>query len=82
VRADPGKIQAMVDWPFPKTLKSLAGFLGPHGLLPQVHPEAMVLLQPPSLPMLKKNFFSWGDLAIEAFQILRLQSLKLLSCSS
>jgi len=28
VRVDPKKIQAMQDWPRPKTLKSLRGFLG------------------------------------------------------
>jgi hypothetical protein len=28
VRADQGKIQAMIDWPLPKTIKSLRGFLG------------------------------------------------------
>ena len=28
VRVDPKKIQAMKDWPHPKTLKSLQGFLG------------------------------------------------------
>jgi len=28
VCADPGKIQAMVDWPLPKTTKALRGFLG------------------------------------------------------
>jgi hypothetical protein len=28
VKADYGKIKAMVEWPFPKTLKSLRGFLG------------------------------------------------------
>jgi hypothetical protein len=27
VRTDPGKIQAMVDWPLPKTTKALRGFL-------------------------------------------------------
>jgi hypothetical protein len=28
VCADPGKIQAMIDWPLPKTTKALWGFLG------------------------------------------------------
>jgi hypothetical protein len=28
VSADPGKIWAMVDWPHPKTIKALRGFLG------------------------------------------------------
>jgi hypothetical protein len=28
VKADPGKIQTMVDWPFPCNIKSLRGFLG------------------------------------------------------
>jgi hypothetical protein len=28
VRVDPKKIEAMQDWPHPKTLKSLCGFLG------------------------------------------------------
>lgn len=28
VQADPAKIKAMTDWPTPKTLKALRGFLG------------------------------------------------------
>jgi hypothetical protein len=28
VKVDPNKIKAMMDWPIPKTLKNLRGFLG------------------------------------------------------
>jgi hypothetical protein len=28
VKADPGKIQAMMDWPFPTNIKALRGYLG------------------------------------------------------
>jgi len=38
IRVDPKKIQAMQDWPQPKTLKSLRGFFGSHRLLSQICP--------------------------------------------
>ena len=39
VHTDPKKVQAMVDWPVPKNLKELRGFLGLCKFLPQVHME-------------------------------------------
>jgi hypothetical protein len=70
VKADPTKIQAMVNWPFPKTLKSLRGFLGLTGYYRKFikdYGSIVVAL----IVMLKKNSFSWGDSAIKAFQNLK-----------
>jgi hypothetical protein len=33
IRVDPKKIEAMQDWPHPKTLKSLCGFLASQGII-------------------------------------------------
>lgn len=70
VRADPRKIQAIVDWPFPKTLKSLRGFLGLTGYYHKFI-QSYGAIAAPLTTMLKKNSFSWGDTTIAAFQYLK-----------
>jgi hypothetical protein len=56
VRADQGKIQAMIDWPLPKTIKSLRGFLGLTGYYRKFirHYGSIVA---PLTSMLRKNSF-------------------------
>jgi hypothetical protein len=39
VKVDSNKIKTMMDWPIPKTLKNLRGFLGLTGYLPQICSE-------------------------------------------
>jgi len=70
VCADPGKIQAMVDWPFPKNIKALRGFLGLTGYCRKFI-RGYGSIAAPLTSMLKKNPFEWNDVAREAFQALK-----------
>ena len=70
VKVDPKKIQAMQDWPQPKTLKSLRGFLGLTGYCRKFFCNygriAKLLTQ-----LFKKNSFFWNDDAQQAFTVLK-----------
>jgi hypothetical protein len=70
VKADHEKIKAMVEWPFPKTLKSVRGFLGLTSYCKKFIKgyESIVRLL---IAVLKKNAFSWDESAVEAFNKLK-----------
>jgi hypothetical protein len=70
VQADPGKIQAMVDWPFPTNIKALRGYLGLTGYYRRFI-KGYGSIAAPLTTMLKKNAFTWDDVAKEAFQNLK-----------
>jgi hypothetical protein len=71
VCADPGKIKAMVDWSFPKNIKSLRGLLGLTGYYHKFI-KGYDYIAAPLTAMLKKNsFFCWTDLDKEAYQSLK-----------
>ncbi|XP_061368625.1 uncharacterized protein LOC133311583 [Gastrolobium bilobum] len=71
VRADPGKIEAMINWPIPGTLKRLRGFLGLTGYYRRfVHNYAMIAA--PMSDLLKGDGkFNWSPAAELAFQHLK-----------
>lgn len=75
VCADLGKIQAMVEWPFPKTIKALRGFLG----LTEYYKKFIRgygSIATPLTAMLRKNAFTWIDSAQKAFQALKVAVTK------
>jgi RNase H-like domain found in reverse transcriptase/Reverse transcriptase (RNA-dependent DNA polymerase)/Integrase zinc binding domain/Retroviral aspartyl protease/Ty3 transposon capsid-like protein/Integrase core domain/Chromo (CHRromatin Organisation MOdifier) domain len=70
VTTDPQKIRVMAEWPIPKTLKELRGFLG----LTDYYRKFIKdygLISKPLTNLLKKNAFHWGDEATTAFQKLK-----------
>jgi hypothetical protein len=70
VWVDPKKIKAMKDWPHPKTLKSLCGFLG---LTSYYHKcfRNYGKITTPLTALLKNNAFTWSLVADQSFQALK-----------
>lgn len=66
VEADDRKIQAMRDWPRPKNVKSLRGFLGLTGYYRRFI-KRYGILSKPLTQLLKKGQFLWNTAAEEAF---------------
>jgi hypothetical protein len=71
VRVDPKKIEAMQDWPHPKTLKILCGFLGLTGYY-RKFVKNYGKIATPLTSLLKKNSFTWTPAATQAFQTLKM----------
>ncbi|GAB4836211.1 hypothetical protein Ancab_039524 [Ancistrocladus abbreviatus] len=70
VSTDPGKIQAMIDWPTPKTLKQLRGFLGLTGYYRRfIHRYGQKSRALHNL--LKKDSFRWTEEAQVSFEELK-----------
>jgi hypothetical protein len=70
VRVDPKNIEAMQDWPHPKSLKSLHGFLGLTGYYRKFI-KNYGNIAAPLTTLLKKNSFNWTLAPAQAFQTLK-----------
>jgi hypothetical protein len=71
IRVDPKKIEAIQDWPQPKTLKILHGFLGLTGYYCKFV-KNYGKIAPPLTALLKKNSFTWTPAAAQDFQTLKM----------
>ncbi len=70
VRVDQRKIQAMLDWPWPKDITALRGFLGLTGYYRRFVKD-YGLIAKPLTTMLKKGGFLWTIQARKAFEDLK-----------
>jgi hypothetical protein len=71
VRLDPKNIEAMQDWPHPKTLKSLHGFLGLTGYYRKFI-QNYGKIATPLTALLKRNSFTWSPAVDQDFQTLNM----------
>lgn len=70
VAADSEKIQAIMDWKVPKTLKQLRGFLGLTGYYRKYVAGYARIANPPT-EQLRKDSFKWTETATTAFNELK-----------
>jgi hypothetical protein len=70
VKVDPNKIKSMREWPIPKTLKKLKGFLGLTGYYCNFVKNYGQIVAPPTT-LLKKEAFSWTQEATKSFEKLK-----------
>ncbi|KAH9666617.1 hypothetical protein KPL70_020713 [Citrus sinensis] len=70
VSVDPTKIQAVLNWPKPKTIAAVRGFLGLTGYYRRFV-KGYAQITSPLTDLLKKDGFNWGEAADLAFERLK-----------
>ncbi|PKA63782.1 putative mitochondrial protein [Apostasia shenzhenica] len=70
VQADPGKIEDMMRWPVPRSVKELRGFLGLTGYYRRFI-QGYGIMCKPLTDLLKKGEFIWNEAADKAFSCLK-----------
>jgi hypothetical protein len=71
IKVDPKKIKAMQDWPHPKTLKILCGFMGLIGYYRKFIKNYRKIATP-LIALLENNSFTWTRVIAQAFQTLKM----------
>jgi hypothetical protein len=70
VAMDPAKVQAIKDWPVPRSARALRGFLGLAGYYRKFINNYGSIAAPLTV-LLKKEGFAWGEEAVAAFATLK-----------
>ncbi|KAK2421547.1 hypothetical protein QL285_032165 [Trifolium repens] len=70
VSVDPGKVKCILEWPEPKNVKGVRGFLGLTGYYRKFVKDYGKIARPLT-DLTKKDNFMWGENAREAFQKLK-----------
>ena len=70
VKVDPTKIKAIMEWPIPKTIKKLRGFLGLTGYYRRFV-KNYGCIAAPLIALLKKDSFQWNESTNVSFEQLK-----------
>ena len=70
VKVDPNKIKAIMEWPIPKTIKKLRGFLGLTGYYRRFL-KNYGHIATPLTTLLKKDSFQWNESTNLSFEKLK-----------
>lgn len=79
VSTDPSKVQAVQDWPMPKAIKEVRGFLGLAGYYRKYVRHFGIIAKPLTQLLCKDAPFEWTEVHTAAFQSLK-QALSTAPC--
>lgn len=71
VSTDPAKVQAIMDWPCPSSIRNLRGFLGLAGYYRKFIKNFTLLAKPLSDLLRKDTLFVWSSVQDAAFTLLK-----------